>query len=317
VAGLNNWLVRCVALSFVGLVSGACLSATEIRLHISTNIACTEAMNWKGVAVYAGAPGSVEHKEASFTTKSCDANGQVGSVVIVPSGEKDAELGLRVVAGITRNPEECAAHNYDGCIVARRSVRFSRHATLDLNFDLTSDCVGKGCDATHTCVDKICTDARSSSPPPVDTGEPTVRCGDNGVVCPTTGDVCCLTADPTGTSTRGECMDPEQCPPTSTVLYCDDESDCTASADDAGHPGMCLLMIQSDPSGIANAFVPSTASVAECLPYSGFLQRSALSLELCQSRAPCWHGTVGCIASTGYPTNPLPGYHWCELNGVN
>src|SRR4051794_37162619 len=103
-----------VALS---VLLGSCREPTEIRLHVRTNVPCTDSDKWKGVAVYVGAPGiDVETKAPTLTTTTCDENGQVGSLVVVPSAEKDAQVGLKVVAGLAVAPEACAARNYQGCI---------------------------------------------------------------------------------------------------------------------------------------------------------------------------------------------------------
>ncbi len=120
---------------------------------------CAGDPEWKGIAVYVGGVDSnLENKAPALTSTSCDRNGQIGSLVIVPSGSKDDEIGLRVVAGIGQNPEDCATHQYNGCIVARRSLRFSPHSTIDIDITLTGDCRGVGCDTAHTCVDGTCTE---------------------------------------------------------------------------------------------------------------------------------------------------------------
>jgi hypothetical protein len=303
-----------IALLGAGLGIGSCLGPTELRLHVHTNVPCTDSAQWKGLAVYAGVPGeSLEAKAPALTTTSCDENGQIGSLVVVPSGSKDDEVGLRVVAGLTYNPEECASHQYQGCIVARRAVRFDRHTALDLDLELTSDCVGFGCDATHSCVAGTCSDIRTGAV--VDAGsEPTVRCGDNGVYCPTSGNVCCLSVDKDAGTTVGECKDPAHCPKTSIVLNCDDETDCASSADDAGHPGICALSYTAN--GSNGDFVPDTVSLSQCVSFSNFF-RVSYGLELCESRQPCLERTFTCQASLGNPANPLPGYFWCDIANSN
>jgi hypothetical protein len=291
---------------------GACAAPTEIRLNVYTDVACADNPEWKGIAVYVGTANSnLENKAPALTSTSCDRNGQIGSLVIVPSGDKDEEVGLRVVAGIGQNPEDCATHNYQGCIVARRSVRFNRHSTLDLDITLTGDCRGVGCDARHTCVDGTCTDTTAIvdlvSLPDASTAA-TVRCGDNGIYCGTTGNVCCLTVDANSGTTSGECRDPAQCPSTSIVLYCDDESDCTALSDVQGGIGMCVLSYTQAPNSL---YTPSTVSGSQCTAHAGTKGIAHYGLELCQTRLPCLGGTRTCGASNGLPLNPLPGYFWC------
>jgi hypothetical protein len=304
---------RSLRLAFVGLVlfvfgAGSCLSPTELRLHVHTNVPCSDSAEWKGVAVYVGAPGpDLENKAPALTTTSCDAQGQVGSLVVVPSGSKDAEVGLQIVAGIDYRPEDCAAHHYQGCIVARRAVRFDAHNPLDLDVALTSDCIGFGCDATHTCVNGACSAAGIDDATDTDAGAQ-VRCGDNGVFCPTTGNVCCLSVDKDAGTSFGECKPSADCASTDIVLNCDDQTDCAGMADDAGHPAICLLSYQL--IGPSNPFQPGIVSLSQCVVPSS--KTPSLGLELCQTRLPCQNGAVICQASNGLPQNPLPGYYWCN-----
>jgi hypothetical protein len=301
----------------------ACAAPTEIRLRVHTNVPCTDPTKWKGVAIYAGAPGAgLESKAPALTTTECDEHGLVGTLVVVPSGSKDDEVGLRVVGGIAHAPEECAAHGYKGCIVARREVRFNRHQALDLDVALTSECVDLGCDSTHTCVAGMCTETErvplTSEPPPdagvapLDPSKPMVRCGDNGVFCPTSGNVCCLTVNRDAGTTSGECKASALCPPTSIVLNCDDESDCT-SFSDADSPGVCLL---SYTAPVENTpYLPGIVSLAQCMNFRLFGVTIGVGLELCQTREQdgCVDGNFACGRSEGSPNNPLPGYFWCKV----
>ncbi|HWZ89011.1 MAG TPA: hypothetical protein VNW92_09175 [Polyangiaceae bacterium] len=303
------------ALIALGLAAGSCLAPTELKLHVHTNVPCTDPSQWQGVAVYVGTPGaSLEDKAPTLSTTTCDQNGQVGSLVVVPSGAKDAEVGLRVVAGLDYRPEDCAAHHYQGCIVARRSVRFDTHNPLDLDIALTSDCISLGCDATHTCVDGTCSIASAepvaTTATAVEDAGPQVRCGDNGVLCPTSGNVCCLSVDADAGTSFGECMPSHECPRGSIVLNCDDSSDCADRLDDAGRPDLCLMSYMFL-NGSASPLSPGIVSLTACVARPTNLSSSDY-LEMCQVRQPCLNGSVVCHASLGYPENPLPGYFWCN-----
>jgi hypothetical protein len=295
-----------VALVAAGAVS--CLNATQITLHVSTNAICKDTSQWKGVSIYTGSPTDVETKAATLTTATCGADGQIGTLVLVPSGSDSDEIGVRVVAGLLRNPEDCASSLYDGCIVARRTLRYSPHKALDVYVALTDDCVGVSCDPTHTCVDGTCVDSSGpmSMPPP---GSATVRCGDNGVRCTTSGQVCCLTTDVDAGTTHGVCEDPTSCPPTSIVLACDKESDCAGPRDDAGFPSVCCV---SYVVGAGNAYQPESIAETECLPYQECIA-STHSLEMCDDRKPCLDGKATCQASSTVPEGLFPGYFWCTL----
>jgi hypothetical protein len=296
-----------VALAAAGAVS--CLSPTQITLHVSTNALCRDTTQWKGVSIYTGSTTDVETKAATLTTTACGADGQIGTLVLVPSGSDSDEIGIRVVAGLLRGPEDCAANLYDGCIVARRTLRYSPHKSLDVYVALTDNCVGVSCDTTHTCVDGTCVD---SSGPAMPNGSPpnaTVRCGDNGVRCTTSGQVCCLTVDVDAGTSHGVCEDPTSCPPTSIVLACDKESDCAGPRDDAGFPSVCCVSYMV---GAGNAYQPENIADTECLPYQECIA-STHSLEMCEDRKPCIDGKATCQASSTVPEGLLPGYFWCTL----
>jgi hypothetical protein len=297
-----------VAVSAIaGLVLASCLGATQIDLHVATNAPCKSASQWKGVSIAVGSPTDVETKAPALTTTACGSGGQVGSLVIVPTGSESDEIGIRVVAGIERNPEDCAANLYQGCIVARRSIRFSPHKTLDVYVNLTNDCVGVSCDATHTCVDGECVDTQDQGP---QAATASVRCGDNGVRCPTSGQVCCLSVDVDAGTTFGQCKEAASCPPTSIVLNCDKGSDCAGPRDDAGRPNVCCLAYTT---GQGNASQPNAISGSQCLPYEA-CTGGYWGLDLCSDRQPCVDGTLECYAAQTVPTGLMPGYFWCNLN---
>jgi len=296
-----------------GLALSSCLAPTEIRLHVHTNLPCTDPSAWHGVAVYVGEPGtSLEDKAPALTSAACDESGQIGSLVLVPSGSKDEEIGLRVVAGVNSNPEECVANHYSGCVVARRTVRFNRHSTLDLDVDLTEDCVGLGCDALHTCQTGSCTDTRVVDVPSVDGSDagqlpPRVRCGDSGLFCPTTGNVCCLTADREAKTAFGVCEPASDCPPTSSILNCDDETDCVRP----DGIGLCVVSYTRNPA-TNGVFTPYTVTSTQCMDRNNYVGQIKTGVGMCQARVPC-DGRFLCHEPYDPSNNPLPGYFQCDL----
>jgi len=290
-------------------------------------VACTSPDHWHGVAVYLGEPdATLETKSPTLVTTDCDSTGRVGSLVIAPSGGKGDVIGLRVVAGLTRNPEDCAAAGYMGCIVARRTVRFTPHEALALDVSLTADCISQACDSGHTCLTGDCVGSQFIEPPvppasmPVvpdagaTDGGASVRCGDNGVRCPTSGNVCCLTVDMDAGTTSGHCGLGRDCPSTSIVLNCDDDTDCSALDDPEAGPGLCALTYSAG----VEPFTPIRVSLSECLPaHSPLPGVSHLGLVLCQERTGPCAGRLPCVSSHGSDNsqteNALPGYYWCEI----
>jgi hypothetical protein len=271
---------------------------------------------WHGVAIYTGRPGiDVETRAPTTTTTTCGANGEIGTLAIVPNESNDAEIGLRIVAGITRAPEECAAHGYEGCVVARRTLSFLPHEALTLTINLDSECTGLGCDALHSCTNGSCTDARvtpntttsDAATPPLVTGP--VRCGDDGVRCPTEGNTCCLTVDAATGTSHGECKPAVECGPSRIVLACDSSAQCP-TADGGGSPGVCCLVYNGlvQPDGVLPDKISSSACMTRQTCYAG----NAPDLNgylLCDDRCPCL-GDFTCRAANA----SLPGYLWCRFD---
>ena len=300
----------------LSLSATSCRSPTEIVLKIHTDAACTDSAEWKGVAVYVGEPGAaLEKKWPTLVTTECDDDGDVGSLVVVPSGDKGDRVGVRVVAGLSRNPEDCEEADYDGCIVARRALRFSGHDSLELEVGLLTDCTNQGCDPEHTCVAGRCLESDFIEPPAPPTSaldEPSVRCGDDGLRCAPTGDVCCLTVDVSEGKTHGQCLPSTQCE--SIVLNCDDQTDCAASGGSDPESLGCFLQYDVDLDAVSTEYdanwEPKAVSLSQCLPVAGQLGHP--KLILCQDRLPC-QGMFACGPSRGLgDQNQLPGYFWCE-----
>ena len=296
----------------VAFFLSACRSSTEIVLKISTNLRCTDQSQWHGVAVYTGEPGApLEKKWPTLVTPECDGQGNVGSLVIAPSSDDDDLIGVRVVAGLTRQPEDCEEAGYEGCIVARRALRYSPHRSLELKVQLTSDCVDLGCDPDHTCLTGGCVGSEVEEAAPLPPGKPSVRCGDDGVRCATTGDVCCLTVDMSAGTAHGACGPSASCDgPGTVLLLCDDDSDCTY-LDDADGKAMCLLSYEYDP-GTNEFWDPISVTLSACVSAH---TRKVAEIKLCQDRQYCIAGPDDtCGPSSGVNgMNPLPNYYWCQL----
>lgn len=299
--------------SFVTVLAAApsCLGPTEIRVSIRTNAPCTDLARWKGVAVYTGTPGvDVESKAPTLTTATCDSSGNIGSVVVTPAGANNATLGVRVVAGLDKDPEQCRTADYAGCIVTRRTVNFVPHTPLDVVIDLTTDCTGRGCDLNHTCVAGACTDTVSASPPVSADGgvppRPTVRCGSavDAPRCPV-GDpsnACCLAVDLAANTTVGTCIAASACPSSNLVLYCDDSSDCASVPGDDGGAAVCCVPAAGGSACGLNGAPPAGA---QCVAPS----RCGDFVAMCEERTPCP------IAGNACEIEPaLPGYHTCCFN---
>lgn len=305
---------------------GSCASPTQIVLHLHTDVPCT-GERWKGVSVSVGKPdGSLEGKAPAVSTMQCNAAGDIGTVVVTPSGSRDEEVGLRIVAGLDRIPEQCNEFGYTGCVVARRAVRFDRNSTLHVDVALARSCIDFGCtEGNSTCIDGVCKPLNQvpNTPPEGNAGSgggaattsTRVRCGDNGLFCDVAGDqVCCVTIDRAAGTSAGQCVLDEQCPTSSVVLRCDDEGDCSALTDARGRPGQCILAYRNVANS-GNTVTPEVVNASGCFPYAHLDEFwGEQKLALCNDRSVCANHDAPCLTS-GREGSPLPNYNWCIVQG--
>lgn len=310
-----------LALAVLGLF-GSCAAPTQIILHIHTDIPCSDA-RWQGIAIAVGEPDErFEKKAPASSSLGCGPNGDLGTIVLTPSGAKNAEVGLRVVAGLDRQPEECESHGYQGCVVARRVLRFDRQDTVHVDVLLAGSCIDFGCDSGRTCIDGACQLLSLVPNAPVDepsggggsgnagSGNPgagKVRCGDNGALCSTTGDVCCLTVDRTAQTSTGTCQAAATC--SNIVLSCDDPSDCPNEVSPSGQPSVCRLIYRYE--GVDRGR-PTSVSGSTCQTYADWYGQMNQGLGLCDRSAKCLNRYV-CKPIEGVPDSPLPSYYGCEM----
>jgi hypothetical protein len=155
-------VVRSTTLVAILAVLGSCRTPTKVTLVLTTDAACVDV---RGVSIAVGAPEAVEAAPPTTTTDRCEPVGDIGTLVIVPSGGTEAKFAVRVVAGIGKSPEACVADGYQGgCIVARRIMNFVPHTELTLPVPLTVDCLDVACDETHTCLNGQCVPAEILDP---------------------------------------------------------------------------------------------------------------------------------------------------------
>ena len=142
-------------LCFGGLALG-CRTPTQITIEVTTDVKCSDAPQTT-IAVGTLGPG-FEGKPPVVVTPQCRADGRVGSLVIVPSGDRSAEVGIKVVTALKKQASECLADE-TGCIVARRSLRFVPHEELYVPIEMHVQCKGVKCGDYATCVGGNCVDA--------------------------------------------------------------------------------------------------------------------------------------------------------------
>lgn len=138
--------------AFLAVGLADCADPTQIEIDVRTD-GCSTVLN-TGIAV--AAPDRIDDADLTiFTprTSGCEAKpaDRIGTLVIYPSGAKDAEVGVRIVTGVSRNAQECAKGPYAGCIVARRVVRFVPGTSQKIIVIMSRACEGKDCGRNAEC----------------------------------------------------------------------------------------------------------------------------------------------------------------------
>lgn len=136
------------------------MKPTQITLRIDTDVDCAELKY--GTGIFGGAA-----TDPITTTTACEPKGaraSIGTLVLTPSAGKDDAVTIAVVAGITRSIDECVKRAFDGCIVARRRLRFAPHDPLELPVTLSRACIGVACSDDRTCVEGRCATADVDDP---------------------------------------------------------------------------------------------------------------------------------------------------------
>ncbi|MEZ4220129.1 MAG: DUF5050 domain-containing protein [Polyangiaceae bacterium] len=139
------------------LLLSRCREPTQIMLEVTTDASCVDV---RGTSITVGSAAAVEQKSPAARTTHC-SSGRVGSLAVVPSGDKDDEVAVRVVTGVGKSPEACIDDGYQGgCIVARRILRFLPHTPVELPVFMGIDCLDIPCGATQTCFKGQCVPAK-------------------------------------------------------------------------------------------------------------------------------------------------------------
>jgi hypothetical protein len=126
----------------------SCRAPTQITVEVSTDVP----RSTLPVAIRVAASADLaEGADAAVSGDLASNNGDLGSIVLVPRGEKDDPLAIMVVAGPDGDLGGCAGRGT--CIVARRKLRYLPHTPLLLPIALHASCKGVICPVDQTCVD--------------------------------------------------------------------------------------------------------------------------------------------------------------------
>jgi hypothetical protein len=138
--------VVCATGALIAVAS--CRDATEVTLVLTTNVPC-KMLN--GTTITVGSASEVDSKSPLTDTHQCDANGNIGTLVLFPSSSSDASFAVRIVSGVgIQEAGGCSGPDYKGCIVARRELSFVPHTSLTLPIEITLECLNNPCDSASS-----------------------------------------------------------------------------------------------------------------------------------------------------------------------
>lgn len=148
----SAWL----AVLFVPL---SCKDPTEITIAVSTDVPCAHVTE---TSIAVGGLGLPDDKPPTALSTICEG-GTLGALVVVPSGDKNAELVVRVVTGLNgQRADACVASGYKGgCIVARRALHFQPSHAVKLPIVMNGSCRDVACSPDKTCADGVCVSSES------------------------------------------------------------------------------------------------------------------------------------------------------------
>lgn len=143
--------MRILPVLFVVLAvsAAACLEPTQIEMTVRTDVPYAPG---RSVAIAVAKSGMTDATEPATTAEEpWGADGAIGSVVLLPSDDRDEPISVRVVMGLGRDPATCTTAEPTGCIFARRRLSFVPHEPLVLPVTLYAACAGVPCDENSTC----------------------------------------------------------------------------------------------------------------------------------------------------------------------
>jgi hypothetical protein len=137
-------------LAGTGIIAGSasnCAAPTQIIVEVrAESVLCSGANAIRQTGIAVTTPDRIDDEPLEIFEEGGNCDGDtIGRLTITPSGDKDAEVGIRIVAGVTKEAHQCQGPKWDGCILARRTARFRPNNTFVLTVYLSADCIGKGC----------------------------------------------------------------------------------------------------------------------------------------------------------------------------
>lgn len=138
------------AVASAPLLLASCQDPTQISVLVRTNVPYRPNVT---MALWSSAGGQIAPGTSpqAVYREPWLSDGQLGDLVITPSGAKDGPVTLQAVLGIDRDPTTCTDKDAKGCVVTRRKLAFVPHTRLRVPLVLHLACDGVVCSQDTTC----------------------------------------------------------------------------------------------------------------------------------------------------------------------
>lgn len=144
------------ALIAVIALAASCATPTSLTVDVYSDVPC--AAHAPAALVMAKSLPELGASAPSAASMRCEADGNLGSVVISPGGAKDGAIALALMLRPDGQPADACldAKNAPGCIVAKRQLRFEPRTETRMRVDLRLSCLGVVCADGETCARGTC-----------------------------------------------------------------------------------------------------------------------------------------------------------------
>lgn len=166
----RTWLALAVWGAIPAVAGGTgCRTATQIIVDVESE-QCSRIQSTD--VTVAGDETALAAKTISDASRTgCVSAPQVGRIVLVPDGDDDKEVVIRIVSGLDKPASTCREGD-EGCIIARRRARFVPNEVVRLSVVMSLTCQRVVCTAGESCdpLTGKCVDIAGGSAPSPDAG---------------------------------------------------------------------------------------------------------------------------------------------------
>jgi formylglycine-generating enzyme len=145
-----------------------CAAPTALTVTVYAEVDCAK-KPVSGISIASGVE-ALAGRAFSATSSQCSPDGNLGSVVLFPSGSKDSRVAVQVVVRPDGgDPATCIqSAGAKGCITSRRELKLIPGENLQMRIDLRLSCLDIPCELATSCALGACVSAKTTCEPNCD-----------------------------------------------------------------------------------------------------------------------------------------------------